>query len=79
MKKISNEKNNNMKSEYNFNYSKAKPNRFAGIVKEKVVLYHIDKDIAEVFKNPTEANNALRAIIKAIPNQYTKKRLSKTT
>lgn len=56
-----------MKKEYNFGYSKAKPNRFADIVKEKVILYPIDKDVAEIFRNPLEVNNALRAIIKAIP------------
>ncbi len=76
MKKISNEKNKNMKEEYNFDYSKAKRNRFADIVKEKVILYPIDEDVAKVFQNPTEANNALRAIINAIPK--TRKRLSKT-
>ena len=68
-----------MKNEYAIDYSKAKPNRFAGIVKEKVILYPIDKDIAEIFQNPVEVNEALRAIIKAIPNKYIKKRLSKTT
>ncbi len=73
MKKIL---NNNMKREYDLDYSKAKPNRFANIVKEKVILYPIDKDVAKVFKNPTEANNALRAIIKAIPKKSIKKQLS---
>lgn len=55
-----------IKKKYRVNYSKAKPNRFAGIVKEKVILYPIDEDVAEVFRNPADANNALRAIINAI-------------
>jgi hypothetical protein len=76
MKKMSNNKNNDMEKEYYLDYSKAKQNRFAGIVKEKVILYPIDKDVAKVFRNPTEANNALRAIIKAIPKKSTKKQLS---
>jgi hypothetical protein len=64
-----------MKDKYNLNYSKAKPNRFAGIVKEKVILYPIDEDVAKVFQNPDEVNNALWAIIKAIPKKSLQKRL----
>lgn len=67
-----------MKKEYNLDYSKAKPNRFAGTVKEKVILYPIDEDVAKVFRNPAEANKALRAIINAIPKKSSKKRISKT-
>ena len=66
-----------MKNKYELNYSKAKPNRFAGIVKEKVILYPIDEDVAKVFRNPAEANKALRAIINAIPKKSSGKRLSK--
>ena len=72
MKKMSNKKNNSMKNEYDLDYSKAKPNRFAGIVKEKVILYPIDEDVAKVFQNPAEANKALRAIINAIPKKLNK-------
>ena len=66
-----------MKKVYDFDYSKAKANRFADTVKEKVILYPIDEDVANVFRNPVEANNALRAIIKAIPGKRTKKQLTK--
>ena len=66
-----------MKNKYELNYSKAKPNRFAGIVKEKVILYPIDEDVAKVFRNPDEANKALRAIINAIPKDTVKKKLAK--
>jgi len=64
-----------IKKKYNFDYSKAKPNRFAGIVREKVILYPIDEDIAKVFQNPAEANNALRAIINAMPKKSARKQL----
>jgi hypothetical protein len=66
-----------MKKEYNLDYSKAKSNRFAGIVKEKVILFPIDQDVAEVFRNPLEVNNALRAIIKAIPKNSIKRKKEK--
>ena len=76
MKKISDKKSSNsMKNEYNFDYSKAKPNRFANIVKEKVVLYPIDKDVAEVFQNPVQVNNALRASINAVPSKTSKRKI----
>ena len=78
MKKISNKRNDGMKGKYNFDYSKAKTNRFAEIVREKVILYPIDEDVANVFRNPAEANNALRAIINAIPGKTRKKQLSKS-
>jgi hypothetical protein len=79
MKKINNIKNESMKDEYNFDYSKAKTNRFAETVSEKVILYPIDEDVANVFQNPAEANNALRAIINAIPGKKRKRKLSKTS
>jgi hypothetical protein len=66
-----------MKNEYDLDYSKAKPNRFAFTVKEKVILYPIDEDLAKVFQNPSQVNNALRAIINAVPQKISKKRLSK--
>ena len=69
--------NNRIKEEYDFDYSKAKPNRFANIVKEKVVLYPIDKDVAEVFQNPSQVNKALRAIINAMPQKTSKRRSRK--
>ena len=78
MKKMPNKKDDFMKNEYNFDYSKSKPNHFAGIVKERVILYPIDEDVAKVFRNPAEANNALRSIINALPKKSSKKQLSKT-
>ena len=50
MKKMSNEKIKEINKEYDLDYSKAKTNRFAGIVKEKVILYPIDEDVAKVFE-----------------------------
>jgi hypothetical protein len=77
MKKKLDNKKDEMKGEYDFNYSKAKANRFAGMVKEKVVLYPIDEDVAKVFQNADEANNALRSIINAIPQKKGRKRVLK--
>jgi hypothetical protein len=50
--------------EYNFDYSKAKPNRFA----QKVVNVTLDEDIAKVFTTSEAVNKALRAILSALPD-----------
>ncbi|MGK7896251.1 MAG: hypothetical protein AB4372_22210 [Xenococcus sp. (in: cyanobacteria)] len=52
--------------EYNFDYSKAKPNRFATVKNEKITV-KLESDVTEVFKTSEQVNKALRAIISAIP------------
>ena len=52
--------------EYNFNYSKAKPNRFATAKNENIIV-KLEPDVAEVFRTSEEVNKALRAIISALP------------
>ena len=51
--------------EYAFDYSKAKPNRFA--VAENGITVVLDADVAAVFKTSEAVNKALRAILSAIP------------
>lgn len=53
--------------EYNFDYSKAKPNRFA----KKVINVTLDEDVAKVFTDSESVNKALRAILTALPKQLT--------
>jgi len=56
-----------MLAEYDFDYNKAKPNRFAGrISKERVVLL-LDPEVSEVFTTPESVNTVLRALITAMP------------
>ena len=55
--------------EYNFDYSKARPNRFAIPKEEDSVTVKLEPDVAKVFKTSEEVNNALRAILCAIPQQ----------
>jgi hypothetical protein len=52
--------------EYHFDYSKAKPNRFA--TQQLPVTVTLDADVAKVFTNAEAVNNALRAILAAFPN-----------
>ena len=54
--------------EYDFDYSKAKPNRFAGRVKnDDQLVVVLDPDIAEVFTTPEDVKAVLRALIATMP------------
>ncbi|MFI3155116.1 MAG: hypothetical protein QX199_03060 [Methylococcaceae bacterium] len=53
--------------EYDFDYSKAKPNRFA----KKTINVTLDEDVAKVFTDSESVNKALRAILTALPKQLT--------
>jgi len=55
-----------MLSEYSFDYSKAKNNRFAADYHVSVTL---DPDVANVFKTSESVNRALRAILLAVPSK----------
>ena len=52
-----------MRDEYQFDYSKAKPNRFADKIGRDQLMVVLDQDVAAVFKTPESVNQVLRAII----------------
>ena len=58
-----------MAKEYRFDYGKAKPNRFASRMKNSPLVAVIDPDVAKVFTTTEEVNNALRALISAMPTK----------
>ncbi len=66
---MSNSKNNpandELLPEYDFDYSKAKPNRFALKENQRVVI--LDPDVAEYFADSESVNRILRAIIGNMP------------
>lgn len=55
--------------EYNFDYSKARPNRFTAQVNETKITVTLESDVAKVFKTSEDVNKALRAILSAIPEK----------
>ena len=58
-----------MLAEYNFDYQKAKPNRFArDSEKRKMTVVVLDEDVAQVFTTPESVNKVLRALIETMPN-----------
>jgi len=58
-----------MRSEYRFDYANARPNRFARRARAKSVVVLLAPDVAKVFKTGESVNDALRAIMKAVPRR----------
>lgn len=62
-----------MLPEYNFDYSKARPNRFAGRLSKDRVVVMLDPDVSEVFTTPESVNTVLRALVTALPKSVKRK------
>jgi len=56
-----------VRSEYDFDYKKAKPNRFAKQMAAGTIAVVLDPDVAAVFKSSEAVNNLLRSVIAALP------------
>jgi len=52
-----------LREHYSFDYSKAKPNRFANRFSEEAVVVVLDPDVAAVFTTSEATNQALRTLI----------------
>lgn len=52
-----------MQDEYQFDYNKAKPNRFASQIGQDQLMIILDPDVAAVFKTTESVNQVLRALI----------------
>lgn len=69
MRKTSDE--DDLLPEYNFDYQKAKPNRFAASERARMVV--LDEDVAAVFATAESVNKALRALIEVVPTPEKRK------
>ena len=56
-----------LRREYEFDYAKARPNRFAGRSAPGSVVVVLAPDVAKVFRTPESVNTALRALVAAMP------------
>jgi hypothetical protein len=56
-----------MLPEYRFDYSKARPNRFASRLKRGSRAVVLDPDVAAVFSTTESVNTVLRALIETMP------------
>ena len=60
--------NDDLQTHYDFDYSKAKPNRFAARLAQEQVMVVLDPDIAAVFPTSEAVNEALRVLVAAAKN-----------
>jgi hypothetical protein len=67
-----------LRPEYDFDYRKARPNRFAGQIDKSQVVVMLDPDISEVFTTAESVNAVLRALIKTMPTQPARRRPSES-
>ena len=59
-------------AKYNFDYKKAKPNRFvAHGGKQLLKVVVLDEDVAQVFTTQESVNKALRTLIETMPSTTT--------
>ena len=65
--KAKSSRSNGLQAEYRFDYSKSKPNRFAGRVRAGSVAVLLDPDVAQVFQNAETVNTVLRALLTTMP------------
>ncbi len=56
-----------MRKEYRFDYSRAKPNRFAQNISKGAVAVVLEPDVAAVFNSSEAVNALLRSVIAALP------------
>jgi len=58
-----------MRCEYQLDYRKARPNRFARLFQGGAVAVVLDPDVASVFQSPASVNALLRSVISALPER----------
>jgi hypothetical protein len=58
-----------MRREYDFDYRKARPNRFAQRVYKDHRIVILDPDISKVFPTSESVNTVLRALITTMPRR----------
>jgi hypothetical protein len=64
----SSQSEDDLATEYIFDYRKAKPNRFAAPdQEEKTRIIVLDEDVAQVFSTSEAVNKVLRALIETMP------------
>jgi hypothetical protein len=66
-----------MKAHYDFDYSKAKPNRFAGRLSQESLMVVLEPDVAALFPTSEAVNETLRVLAAALqkmPNGEVAKR-----
>jgi hypothetical protein len=71
--KSSNGDPDEMRKEYRIDYSKSRSNRFAQAMREQPLVVMVDADVARIFPTAESVNEALRALIAAMPESRGKR------
>ena len=58
-----------LRREYQFDYSASRPNRFASRLRGNAVAIVLEPDVAEVFGSSRSVNQLLRSVIAALPER----------
>ena len=61
-----------LRAEYDFDYGKGRPNRFASRMRETTVTVVLEPDVAQVFDSSESVNQLLRSVISAVPTRRTR-------
>ncbi len=64
------EMTDDLRDEYDFDYAKAKPNRFAtshGSLKSGGRVFYLEPEVASRFASSEEVNRLLKALLEAMP------------
>jgi hypothetical protein len=75
--KPTSKESDDMLPEYKFDYSKARPNRFAARMQKEEVTVTLDHDVSEIFTTSESVNSVLRALIETMPGIKGRKRARK--
>jgi len=67
-----------LRPEYDLDYSKSRPNRFAARMSGLVTAVLLEPDVAEVFDSSESVNRMLRSVISAIPKPNRRKAADKS-
>ena len=60
-------RSNGLRAEYEFDYSRSRPNRFASRMGPQTVAVVLDPDVAQVFDSSRAVNKLLRSVIAGTP------------
>lgn len=62
-----------LRPEYDFDFTEAKPNRFAARAADGLLVVVLDEDLAKFFKTPEAVKTALRNLVTSKPKSRTRK------
>ena len=69
MKRTRKSRRDELKPEYDFDYSKARLNPYAALLKDRSVAVVLEPDVAAAFPSSKAVNKQLRAVLAAIPRR----------